>query len=88
MQHAVFRKILAVLFGLVLAATGLWASPAGEEEPAAAMEKEMVTDPTTGNQVVAPSYGGTLTLPYNQKDLAPIDPFYDGGRATMVDQWR
>ena len=30
MQHAVFRKILAVLFGLVLAATGLWASPAGE----------------------------------------------------------
>ena len=44
MQHAVFRKILAVLFGLglVLAATGLWASPAGEEEPAAAMEKEMV----------------------------------------------
>ena len=83
MQHAVFRKILAVLFGLVLAATGLWASPAGEEEPAAAMEKEMVTDPTTGNQVVAPSYGGTLTLPYNQKDLAPIDPFYDGGRA----QW-
>ena len=45
MQHAVFRKILAVLFGLVLAATGLWASPAGEEEPAAATEKEMVMDP-------------------------------------------
>ena len=41
MQHAVFRKILAVLFGLVLAAPGLWASPAGEAEPAAAMEKEM-----------------------------------------------
>ena len=48
MQHAVFRKILAVLFGLVLTATGLWASPAGEEEPAAAMDKEMVMDPATG----------------------------------------
>ena len=45
MQHAVFRKILAVLFGLVLTATGLWASAAEEEEPAAAMEKEMVMDP-------------------------------------------
>ena len=64
MQHAVFRKILAVLFGLVLAATGLWASPAGEEEPAAAMEKEMVTDPTTGKMVTAPVYGGTITYPY------------------------
>ena len=52
----VFRKILAVLFGLVLAATGLWASPAGEEEPAAATEKEMVMDPATGNKMVtAPS---------------------------------
>ena len=82
MQHAVFRKILAVLFGLVLAATGLWASAAEEEEPAAAMEKEMVMDPATGKQVVAPSYGGTLTLPYFVKDLAPTDPFYDGGRPT------
>ena len=64
MQHAVFRKILAVLFGLVLTATGLWASPAGEEEPAAAMEKEMVMDPTTGKMVTAPVYGGTITYPY------------------------
>ena len=63
MQYAILRKILAVLIGLGLAATGLWAA-ASEEAPAAAAEKEMVTDPTTGNQVVAPSYGGTLTLPY------------------------
>ena len=41
---------------------------------------EMVKDPSTGKMVTAPEYGGTLTLPYNQKDLAPIDPFYDGGR--------
>ena len=64
MQHAVFRKILAVLLGLVLAATGLWASAAEEEEPAAAMEKEMVMDPATGKMVTAPEYGGTLTYPY------------------------
>jgi peptide/nickel transport system substrate-binding protein len=50
----------AVALVLVLAATGLWASPAGEEEPAAAMEKEMVLDPATGEMVSAPEYGGTL----------------------------
>ena len=66
MQHAVFRKILAVLFGLVLTATGLWASPAGEEEPAAAMDKEMVMDPATGKMVTAPVYGGTITYPYKR----------------------
>ena len=81
MQYAILRKILAVLIGLGLAATGLWAA-ASEEAPAAAAEKEMVTDPTTGNQVVAPSYGGTLTLPYKLPDIAPTDPFYDGGRPT------
>ena len=55
-----FRTGLTVLAGLVLAATGVWASPAAEEQPAAAMEKEMVTDPTTGKMVTAPEYGGTL----------------------------
>ena len=59
MNHA--RTCLAVLAGLVLAATGAWAA-AAPEEPAAAMEKEMVTDPTTGEMVTAPQYGGTLTF--------------------------
>ena len=80
MQHAVFRKILAVLFGLVLAATGLWASAAEEEEPAAAMEKEMVTDPTTGKVVTAPVYGGTLTYPHNRVSTN-VDPFAVGFEA-------
>ena len=62
MHYAIFRKILAVLFGLVLTATGLWAAGA-EEEPAAAAEKEMVLDPTTGEMVTAPEYGGTFTFP-------------------------
>ena len=45
---------------LGLAATGLSAA-AAEEEPATAMEKEMVLDPATGKMVSAPEYGGTLT---------------------------
>ena len=61
MHYATLRTCLAVLCGLVLIATGLGASPAGEEEPAAAMEKEMVRDPATGKMVSAPEYGGTLT---------------------------
>ena len=65
MNHVVFRTCLAVLAGLVLAATGGWASPAGEEQPAAAMDKEMVRDPATGKMVTAPEYGGTLTYPYH-----------------------
>ena len=59
-MHDIMRTCLAVLFGLALTATGLWAA-AAEEEPAAAMEKEMVLDPTTGKMVSAPEYGGTFT---------------------------
>ena len=62
MHYVTLRTCLAVLCGLVLTATGLGASPAGEEEPAAAMEKEMVRDPATGKMVSAPEYGGTLTF--------------------------
>ena len=61
----VMRTSLAVLCGLALTATGLWAA-AAEEEPAAAMEKEMVMDPTTGTLVTAPEYGGTITYALNQ----------------------
>ena len=67
MQYAILRKILAVLIGLGLTATGLWASPAAEEEPAAAMDKEMVMDPATGKMVTAPEYGGTLVSVMNKR---------------------
>ena len=60
-MHEVMRTCLAVLCGLALTATGLGASPAAEQAPAAAMETEMVLDPTTGKMVSAPEYGGTLT---------------------------
>ena len=61
-MHDVMRTCLAVLCGLALTATGLGASPAAEQEPAAAMEKEMVLDPSTGEMVEAPRYGGTITF--------------------------
>ena len=61
MLYVTFRTCLAVLVGLALTATGLWAAGA-EEEPAAVAEKRYVTDPTTGKVVVAPEYGGTLTF--------------------------
>ena len=63
------RMTFAVALVLVLTATGLWAAGA-EEEPAAAAEKEMVLDPTTGEMVTAPEYGGTITT----KWWAPSDP--------------
>ena len=83
MQHAVFRKILAVLFGLVLAATGLWASAAEEEEPAAAMEKEMVMDPTTGQMVTAPEYGGTFTHA-TKGDYPVADTWFQHGPGALL----
>ena len=81
MQYAILRRILAVLIGLGLAATGLWASPASEEEPAAAMEKEMVMDPATGKMVTAPEYGGTLTYGWGGRVSDNVDPFAVGFEA-------
>ena len=61
MRQTFPKTCLAILIGLALTATGLWAGAASEEEPAAAMEKEMVRDPATGKVVTAPEYGGTIT---------------------------
>ena len=59
-------RIFAVGLAVVLTATGLWAAGA-EEESGAAAEKEYVTDPSTGKQVVKPEYGGTLTTVMNKR---------------------
>ena len=64
-QRIAHTFVVVLVFALT--ATGIWASPAGEEEPAAAMEKEMVLDPTTGEMVEVPRYGGTLTYANNQE---------------------
>ena len=77
MTHVQLGKCLAVLSVLVLAATGLWA--AGEEEgsTAAAAEKKYVTDPTTGKVVVAPEYGGTLTIHWGAgRTQTTTDPYF------------
>ena len=73
-QTILFKTGLAVLCGLMLTATGLWAGGA-EEEPAAAADKRYVTDPTTGKVVVAPEYGGTLTLATSMEPEHP-DTFF------------
>jgi len=78
MVYMRFRKCLAVLIGLALTATGLWA--AGEEEgsTAAAADKKYVTDPTTGKVVLAPQYGGIFTAGHTQAGStgAPNDPCF------------
>ena len=61
MRIAHIKRTFAIALVLVLTATGLWAGAATEQAPAAAAEKEMVTDPATGEMVSAPEYGGTIT---------------------------
>ena len=49
----------ALVFALV--ATVTFAAPAGEEAGAATAQ-EMVRDPSTGEMIKAPQYGGQLTV--------------------------
>ena len=70
---------------LSLAATGLWAA-AAEEEPAAAMEKEMVLDPRTGEMVEAPRYGGTLTYATVMPETGAADEALNGRSGLLLVQ--
>ena len=58
-----FKTGLAIVCGLILTATGLWATGASDSDDstAAAMDKETVFDPASGITWTAPEYGGTLT---------------------------
>ena len=56
-------RTLAFVLVFVVAVAGAWAAGEAEGE-AAAVDKPMVTDPTTGKMLTAPEYGGTLTYPY------------------------
>ncbi len=49
-------KMQSLLLTLTLMMTAFWVSPA-----AVAAEKEYVSDPSTGKQVLKPEYGGTIT---------------------------
>ena len=82
MSKLMFRTCLAVLVGLVLAATGLWA--AGEEEqPAAAADKQYVTDPVTGKVFTAPEFGGTMIYVLNTT-VEPRDAWFGQGAGQVM----
>ena len=81
MRFVTHRTCLAVLAGLVLAATGLWAA-AEEEQPATRADKQYVTDPVTGKVVVAPQYGGTITQVLKHNVDRDTDP-YSGGPGSL-----
>ncbi len=52
-------RFVSIALAFALVATAAFA--AGGEETATAAEKEYVTDPSTGKQVLKPEYGGTIT---------------------------
>ena len=85
MSYVLFKQCLAVLIGLALTATGLWAAGA-DEEPAAAAEREMVLDPRTGEMVEAPRYGGTLTYATNMPETGGSDAVVNGRSGLLLVQ--
>ena len=70
---------------LTLVATTLWA--AGSTEPTAAAEKEMVLDPSTGEMVKAPQYGGQLVIGdiYGGREPPHADTWWGGTYRTVVE---
>ena len=78
MRKRMYTTGLAVMCGLVLTATGLWASAASEAEPAAAADREMVRDPATGQMILKPQYGGSVAEAWT----SGCDPVLGRGRKT------
>ncbi len=67
-------RLMLLPLALALVATVTFAS--GEsDQPAAAAEKEMVRDPSTGEMVTVPEYGGTIRAIVNLK-LEGLDPYW------------
>ena len=66
-------KLMVLALACALVATVTFA--AGEGEEAAAAEKEMVLDPSTGEMVTAPEYGDTIRAILNFKPEG-IDPYF------------
>ena len=73
-------RLMLLPLALALVATITFAS--GESDTAAAAEKEMVLDPTTGEMVTAPEYGGTIRAVVNFKNEG-IDPYYRYNRGGL-----
>ena len=66
-------RLLLMTLAFALVATVTFAAAEGEE--AAAAEKEMVLDPSTGEMVTAPEYGDTIRAILNFKPEG-IDPYF------------
>ena len=76
-------RIGFLTLALALVATVTFAS--GEsDQPAAAAEKEMVLDPSTGEMVTAPEYGGTLTYARTTPQPYPDAWSVNGGAQQFV----
>ena len=58
-------KLIGLTLAFALVATVTFAG-AGREDAGAATEREMVLDPTTGEMISAPEYGGTFTFPLKE----------------------
>lgn len=76
MSSRSIKNAFAVVLMLAIAITSLWASASEEEGgETTTVDRQMVRDPTTGEMVPAPQYGGTFT--YAMKiQPASIDPYY------------
>ncbi|MDE0449005.1 MAG: ABC transporter substrate-binding protein [Spirochaetaceae bacterium] len=66
-------RLMLLPLAFALVATVTFAAAEGEE--ASAAEKEMVLDPSTGEMVTAPEYGGTIRAVINFKPEG-IDPYF------------
>ena len=61
---------MSIALAFALVATAALASPTSEGEAAAApTEQEMVRDPSTGEMINAPQYGGTLVYAWQRENV-------------------
>ena len=68
-------RACAVALVLILTATGAFAGGGGESDTAAAADRTMVRDPATGEMVLAPRYGGSIS--FAAKSFPPSsDPWF------------
>ena len=75
-------KLIGLTLALALVATVTFASPAGEDA-GAATEREMVMDPSTGEMISAPEYGGTFTYALKEEP-GGIDAVLAGGWGSII----
>ena len=66
-------KLLSVLLALVLGTFAFWTGPT------AVTGQEMVKDPTTGQMVSKPKYGGRFTFATGGYEPVHTDPAFHGG---------